>query len=52
MKCPQDRPFTRAAGVLKKDSGRDLDSGPRPTTGMVTFAGDILVYKANSMYFS
>lgn len=36
------RPFTRAAGQLEKKE--------KTPSGMVTFAGDILVYKTHSEY--
>ncbi|KAL8620866.1 hypothetical protein ACOMHN_047037 [Nucella lapillus] len=42
----KDRPFTRAAGLLKKDDAKDA---PRPATGMVAFAGDYLVYKTHKL---
>lgn len=41
----ENRPFTRAVGQLKK-AEKEI---PRPTTSMVTFAGDILVYKAQTL---
>ncbi|KAK7501363.1 hypothetical protein BaRGS_00007488, partial [Batillaria attramentaria] len=42
----KDRPFTRAAGQLKKEKEKET---PRPTTSMVTFAGDILIYKTHKL---
>ncbi|KAK7112200.1 hypothetical protein V1264_011687 [Littorina saxatilis] len=44
-----DRPFTRAAGVLSKKKEEKKEPTPRPGTSMVTFAGDILVYKTHKL---